>query len=341
MSNCSRRDFIKTSASILGAGALGGLTFGCHKEEVSARSRWRGPPDERRASFKYAMCNESMAGGSAVRRPADRSAGSQLSWAEQCKIVGNAGYKGIEVAAFTLVKESVQEISPVRRREMVSTMKNAGIECAGLHWLLAPPPKGLHFTTPDAAVRQRSIAYLDELIDFCSDLGGPYMIFGSPKQRNTVGTSIEEAKKYFAEGLARVADHAEERGVKILIEALGKRTTDVVNTLAEALALAKQINHPAIHIMFDFNNTVDETEPYDVLLRKYFNHIHHVHVQEIGGKHLGTGNAVNDYVKAFQTLKDFNYDKWISLEVFDFSPGGKRIAEESMKVLRQIEGKLL
>jgi len=334
MSNYSRRDFIKASGSILGASTLGSSIFGCRpldrardkKKEMPSSSEWSG--------FKYAMCNESMSEGS-------RLAGSQLSWAEQCQIVGNAGYGGIEIASFTLVKEGVQEISPAERKQMVSVMKNNGLECAGLHWLLAPPPKGLHFTTPDGAIRQKTIAYLDELIDFCGDLGGPYMIFGSPKQRNTMGISIEEAKKYFAEGLATVADHAQDRGVKILIEALGKRTTDVVNTLAEALALAKQVNHPAVQIMFDFNNTVDETEPFDVLLKKYFNHIYHIHVQEIGGKHLGTGNAVNDYVKAFQTLKDLKYDKWVSLEVFDFSPGGKTIAEESIEVLKQIEGKLV
>ena len=219
-------------------------------------------------------------------------------------------------------------------------MKSAGIECAGLHWLLAPPPKGLHFTTPDDAIRRKSIAYFNELIDFCGDLGGEVMIFGSPKQRNTQGISVDQAKKYFAEGLTEVAGHAQQRGIKILIEPLGHRNTDVVNTLAEALELARQVDHPAIQIMFDFNNTVDETEPFDVLLRKYFQHIHHVHVQEQGGKHLGTGNAVNDYIKAFQVLKDLRYDGWVSLEVFDFTPGGKRIAEESMSVLREIEGKL-
>ena len=334
-----RRNFIKTSGGILGGAALGGLTFSCRLAEVSP---WHGLPARGITAkmavplcgFKYAMCNESMVEGS-------RLAGSQMNWVEQCQIIGDAGYKGVEIAAFTLVKEGVQEISPTKRKEMVSVMKNVGIECAGLHWLLAPPPKGLHFTTPDAAVRQKTIAYLDELIDFCGDLDGPYMIFGSPKQRNARNISVEEAKKYFAEGLAAVADHAQQRGIKILIEPLGKRVTDVVNTLAEALELAEQVNHPAVQIMFDFNNTVDETEPFDVLLRKYYKHIHHVHVQEMGGKHLGTGTAVNDYVEAFQTLKDLKYDKWISLEVFDFSPGGRRIAEESMRTLKQIESKLL
>jgi sugar phosphate isomerase/epimerase len=167
------------------------------------------------------------------------------------------------------------------------------------------------------------------------------MIFGSPKQRNTKGITVEDAKKHFAEGLASVADHAQQRNVKILVEPLGKRTTDVVNTMAEAMELVRRIDHPAIQGMFDFNNTPHETEPFDVLLRRHFDRIYHVHVQEQGGKHLGTGTAVNDYVKAFQTLKDLRYDKWVSLEVFDFAPGGEVIAQESMKVLKEIESKLV
>jgi sugar phosphate isomerase/epimerase len=266
---------------------------------------------------------------------------AKLTWAEQCGIIGDAGYDGVEIAAFTLVEDGVGEIGPAGRKEMVSVMKDAGLECVGLHWLLAPPPKGLHLTTPDSAVRRRTVAYIDDLIDFCGDLGGAYMIFGSPKQRNAKGITIDEAKTNFAEGLASVADHAQQRDVKILVEPLGKRTTDVVNTMAEAMELVRRVDHPAIEGMFDFNNTPDETEPFDVLLRKYHKRIYHIHVQEQGGRHLGTGTAVNDYVKAFQTLKDLRYDKWVSLEVFDFDPGGKVIAEESMAVLKQIESKLV
>ena len=146
MSKFSRRDLIKRSGSILSVAALSGLTLSCHKN-VGVPGQWAG--------FKYAMCNESMA---------------ELSWAEQCRIVSDAGYEGIEIAAFTLVKEGVQEITPAGRKEMASVMKDAGLECVGLHWLLAPPPKGLHFTTPDAIVRRKTVAYLDTLIDFCGDL---------------------------------------------------------------------------------------------------------------------------------------------------------------------------
>lgn len=312
MQSYNRREFLLRSAAAFGAMSVAGLPFACSR---SVRIPW-----------SYSMCNESM---------------QELSWAEQCDIIGNAGYTGVEIASFTLVENGVEEISASERKQMVQDMNNAGIECVGLHWLLSPPPEGLHFTTPDASVRNRTVNYLDSLIDFCGDLGGSVMIFGSPNQRSTTGgATVEDAQKYFAEGLASVADHARERGVKILVEPLSSDQTDVVNTTAEAMEIVNAVDHPAIQTMFDFHNTPDETEPFHVLIEKYFDYIHHVHVQEMDGTYLGTGNAVNDYVKAFQTLKDLGFTKWVSLEVFDFSPGGKTIANESMETLKTIETKL-
>ncbi len=277
------------------------------------------------SGFKYAMCNESV---------------QDEPFEHQCKVITQAGYQAIEIAPFTLVREGVGEITAAERRQLLTAIKDNGLVCNGLHWLLTPPPHGLHFTTPDTALRQKSVAYLHQLIDFCSDLEGEVMIFGSPKQRSTDGIPVAEAKKYFAEGLAQVADHAQQRGVKVLVEHLDRTQSDVVNTLSEAAELVAAVGHPAIQMMFDFHNTADETQPLAALLRQFYDAIWHVHVQEMDGKYLGTGSSATDFVQAFQVLKDLGYDRWVSLEVFDFAPGGQRIAEASMRVLKEIESKL-
>ena len=140
--------------------------------------------------------------------------------------------------------------------------------------------------------------------------------------------------------MAAVADHAKERNVKVLVEHLGSEQTDVVNTLKDAMDIVKTVNHPNIDLMFDFHNTPDETEDFITLVKRHYSNIHHVHVQEMDGQYLGAGTSSDSYVESFQFLKDMNYDKWVSLEVFDFEPGGKKIAEESMKALKAIEAKL-
>lgn len=313
MNYYDRRNFIKTSALALGSLGLAGASA-CGSRNTSENI------------FKYALCSEIL---------------KELSWAEQCEITGKAGFKGIELAPFTLVKESVDEISSAARQQMVQDMKNAGIVCPGFHWLFVPPPKGLHFTTPDNQLRQKSVDYLIKLIEFCGDLGGEVMVFGSPAQRGTTGgISVQEATDYFADGLAKVAGLARDRNITILVEPLPGKGTDVVNTMEEALQIVNKVNHPNIATMFDFHNSVDETEPFTDLIRKYYRYIHHVHVQNMDGSLIKPDNIPEELIRIFKLLKELNYKKWISVEVFDFTPGGKFIAEESMKTFLEIEKRI-
>lgn len=316
MSRYTRRRFIQTTGTTLSAALLAGTALRCgapQAEQMSALAT---------QGFRFAMCNECM---------------QELPWAEQCRIMSDAGYTGVEIAPFTLVRESVNELGPAQRQEIVRTMTDYGLASVGLHWLLAPPPEGLHFTTPDPIVRASTVQYLADLVDFCADVQGEVLIFGSPKQRNAVGIPVSEAKKYFAEGLARVADHAGERGVKILVETLDSSQTDVVNTMVEAIEIVEAVGHPAVGTMFDYHNTLDETESLEALIRKHFARIEHIQIQEMDGRHLGTGTARTAYVDSFRALRELGYSGWISLEVFDFAPGGVVIAEESMAVLRALE----
>jgi sugar phosphate isomerase/epimerase len=312
MKNLSRRNFIRKSTLGL---ASAGLMF----NSVAAGKKSG-------HTFRYALCSESV---------------KEFTWQEQCKITGNAGFDGIEIAPFTLVKEGVDELTPAIRKEMFGQMKDAGIACAGLHWLFVAPPAGLHFTTPDAALRQKSVDYLNKLIDFCGDMGGKSMVFGSPAQRgSTGGLSVSEATNYFAEGLMKVADHARQRKVSVLIEPLGKSQTDVINTLDEAVRLVKKINHPNIATMFDYHNTENETEPLIKIVERYLGSIRHVHVQNMDGTMLRPGRLPEELVSIMQLLKRNRYKGWVSMEVFDFTPGGKTIAEEGMKALMEIDKKI-
>ncbi len=304
-----RRAFLRTSAGVVCAGALAEIAR--LREAFGANLR-----------FHYACCNEMF---------------EKRDFADACRTIRKAGFAGIEIAPFTL-GESVEDISPTRRRELRSTISSEGLKFAGLHWLLLAP-KWLHVTTADRQLREKSWAFFPKIIDFCADLGdGGIMVFGSPKQRASQGNSKAEAVRLFRDGLASVAPHAGERGVTILIESLPSKDTDVVNTLAEAVRIVKEINHPAVQTMFDFHNTVDEREPLDKLVRENFKYIRHVHINEMDGRYPGTGSF--DFLPVFRVLADLKYSHWISLEVFDFKPGPDRIAQETMVFLQGLEKRL-
>jgi sugar phosphate isomerase/epimerase len=194
-------------------------------------------------------------------------------------------------------------------------------------------PPGLHVTTPDADLRCRSWQHIRHLIDLCADLGPDgILVFGSPKQRATTGgASRSDATRHFVEGLADVAPHAGQRAVTILMEALPLSQCDVVTSLDEAATLVRQIDHPAIRTMFDCHNATDETEPHAALIERHYNLIRHIHVNELDGRHPGTGTY--DFKPILDVLHRREYAGWVSLEAFDFTAGAENIARESLRYL--------
>jgi D-psicose/D-tagatose/L-ribulose 3-epimerase len=273
--------------------------------------------------LKHAMCNEAF---------------ESTPFVEQCRTLKNAGYEGIEIAPFTLAPDPL-DITPEQRREYARTIPGEGLQFVGLHWLMVSP-KGLHVTTPDKGLRDRSWGHIRNLIDLCADLGdNGVMVFGSPQQRSTTGgLTREQATRNYIEGLAAVAPHAEERGVTVLVEALPAGQSDVVQNLQEAVAIVQEIYSPGVRTMFDTHNAVDEVEPHAVLVERYFDYIRHVHVNEMDGRYPGTGDY--DFGALLATLLRLNYQHWVSLEIFDFKPGAAQIAQESLSHLTRVTPKI-
>ena len=273
--------------------------------------------------FRLAICNETFQG---------------WTFAQMCQGARRLGYTGLEIAPFTLGDDAAS-LPAGKRRELRRTMASEGIAYVGLHAILTAP-KGLHVTTPDVEVRQRSWEYVRKLVDLAADLGdGAIVVFGSGKQRSaTGGASVAEATAHFQDGLAGVAPVAQGRGVTILIEALAPHLSNVVTSLETSVKVVSQIGSPAVQTMFDTHNAVKEPQPHGALIKKYARHIRHVHINEMDGRHPGTGTY--DFKAVLQALKELSYRQWVSLEVFDFSAGPETIARESARLLRQWESEL-
>lgn len=299
---------------------LGAAGCGADQPEDAAA-----PPDAAGPGpFRLAVCNETFQG---------------WDLPSACRGALRTGYSGIEIAPFTLSDDPVT-IPAVRRREFRDAVLSEGVGYVGLHSLLTAPRGELHITTPDAAVRERSWTYFRHLIDLCADLGDEgLMILGSGRQRRTVGgSSVAEATGRLREGLAGVADHARARGVTILPETLAPHLCDVLTSLDETVAMVREIGHPAVQTMFDTHNAAAERTPHGELIKKHADLIRHVHVNEMDGRHPGTG--AYDFSVPLQALKDVGYRGWLSLEVFQFEPSGEEIARLSSAYLRRVEAGL-
>ncbi|MCC6468470.1 MAG: sugar phosphate isomerase/epimerase, partial [Alphaproteobacteria bacterium] len=185
--------------------------------------------------MKLALCNE-------VIREAEFS--------RQCAMAAAMGYAGLELAPFTL-GEDTYRMGSRQRTALRRSAGDAGIEICGLHWLLVAPA-GLSITSEDKAVRDRTIDVMRRLVDLCAELGGSYLVHGSPAQRKIGDKPDPKAAAARGEAAwAAVAADAAKARVAYCIEPLGTVETDFVNTLAEAAAIVRRIDSPGLRTMID------------------------------------------------------------------------------------------
>jgi sugar phosphate isomerase/epimerase len=270
---------------------------------------------------RYAICNELF---------------GDMAFTDSCALLQRYGYHGIEIAPFTLFddpgKFTSAQVAEIRR-----VLQDHGLEFAGLHWLFLKP-KGLHFTTADETIRRRSRDHLKALVDLAGQLGGGVLVFGSPKQRHSIGIGREQATANLEEGLRSLADFAAQRNCTILLESLSPDQTDVVNTLSEAEESIGRIGHPAIRGIFDFHNCASELVSWEELIDDHFPIFAHVHLNETNGSYPGTGHS--DFLPPFRKLAEKGYAGWISLEIFHLPEDPAKVLKETRDFLDRMEGAL-
>ena len=107
----------------------------------------------------------------------------------------------------------------------------------------------------------------------------------------------------------------------------------MVLTLDEAASIVDEIGSPRVQTMFDSHNAIDEEEPHAELVKRHWTKIRHIHVNELDGSYPRPGGGY-DFKPVLQVAKDRGFAGWVSMEVFDFTPGAERIVNESMAYLR-------
>ncbi len=280
-------------------------------------------PNFRRAALKeldcmrFAICNETF---------------QNWPFIDQCRRAAELGYQALEIAPFTLAA-SAEQVSAAQRATLRETAQTYGLEIIGLHWLLAGTD-GLYLTNPDPLVTTRTEDYFHTLIDLCHDLGGHVMVLGSPKQRNLLpGVSHDQASELAAALLRRLTPHLNDSGVTLAVEPLGPEEGDFLNTAQSAVELIQRVDSPSVRLHLDVKAMSTDVEPYAQLIRRYSPWLEHFHANDPNRQGPGMGDV--DFEPILRALREVDYQGWISVEVFDYSPGPEVLASRSIQYLRE------
>ena len=277
--------------------------------------------------MKFAICNETF-----LDWPFDRA----FAFARDC------GYTGLEIAPFTLIDSTdgfdVRDVSAERRDEVRRQAEAAGLEVVGLHWLLAKT-RGNHLTSPEAKEREATAEYVRALARLCRDLGGSILVFGSPQQRNLrPGVSHAEGMKYAADVLRAALPTCEDLDVTIAMEPLGPVEGDFLRTATSAIELVEMVQSPYCRLHLDCKAMSSEALPIPDVIRASADYLVHFHAND--ANKLGPGMGDIDFRPILAALGEIDYQGWVSVEVFDYSPGVERLVRESIEYLQGVLDRL-
>ncbi len=271
--------------------------------------------------MRIALCNEVIA---------------PMPFPQQCEYAAKLGYDGLEIAPYTLSDEPHRLGSAQIAAARVAA-DDAGVAVTGLHWLLVKPA-GLSISSKDENVRKRTIDVMLAFIDQCAELGGRYLVHGSPHQRRVdPGETRAAAMARARDSFAAIAERAQKAGVVYCIEPLSSEQTPLINTLDEASRLVEEIGSPAVRSMLDCSSAGRmEKEPLNALVDRWLPKGVIAHVQVNDRNRRGPGQGEQRFAPLFASLKRHGYRGDVAVEPFDYVPDGPGAAARAIGYIKGI-----
>ena len=271
--------------------------------------------------MRIALCNEVIA---------------PMPFPQQCEYAAKLGYDGLEIAPYTLSDEPHRLGSAQIAAARVAA-EDAGVAVTGLHWLLIKPA-GLSISSKDENVRKRTIDVMLALIDQCAELGGRYLVHGSPHQRRVdPGETRAAAMARARDSFASIAERAQKAGVVYCIEPLSSEQTPLINTLDEASRMVEEIGSPAVRSMLDCSSAGRmEKEPLNALVERWLPKGVIAHVQVNDRNRRGPGQGEQRFAPLFASLKKHGYRGDVAVEPFDYVPDGPGAAARAIGYIKGI-----
>jgi len=266
--------------------------------------------------MKFALCNEIF---------------RNLPLEDAFHKIADIGYEGVEIAPFTL-QANPRDLTEPDADRCRTAAERAGLEVVGLHWLMAET-EGLHLTHSDPAILEITKEYLIKLGQLTARMNGSILVLGSPQQRNLLpGTTYEQAFERAVKLMKEVCQQIEDLGVAFAIEPLAKVETDFLSSCAQGSDFVKAVNHPACGLHLDVKAMTAEPNGVCPAIQEFHEDCIHFHANDSNLR--GPGQGDTNFIDVANALKEVNYNRWVSVEAFDYFPDEGACARISLENLR-------
>ena len=229
--------------------------------------------------------------------------------ADACEVLDFAvrhGFQGIELSSYHFWPERLRADEIDRMRSIV---KQNGIRLA-----IHARHRGISFGAHDAALRQHFVEELQGTVRFAAELGGDIVVahVGEvvPLANNPSASEMtlrQEAFQFALDSFARCAPVAADCGVRICVENVQLRPTEVIISFADHLRLVDTIGHPAVVCALDTGHA-HVNGGIQACIQAFGPRLQHIHLHDNHGEkdeHLEVGKGAIRFADFAHFLRDF------------------------------------
>jgi D-psicose/D-tagatose/L-ribulose 3-epimerase len=216
-----------------------------------------------------------------------------------------AGYDGVEIPLF---EGSVAHFEQVGR-----AIRDNGL---GATTVTVLPDAAHSAISPDPASRQGALDHLAWALECSSALGSEVLCgpFYQPLAQFSGAGPTEDEKSWAAEVHRQAAERAAQAGLVLAIEPLNRFECYFLNTMADAKAYVRRVDHPNFGALYDtFHANIEEKDPVGCIAQTA-DVIRHVHISENDRGTPGKGHV--PWLATFRALRATGYDGWLTIEAF-------------------------
>jgi|GEM_PF-6114 len=216
------------------------------------------------------------------------------------------GYDYLEEGVQSLLAPKVTDEQFARK---VAQARDAGIPIYACNGFI---PAEMRVTGPEAQ-HDAIVEYSETVFRRAQEAGVKRIVFGSGKARQIPdGFDRQQARGQFVDLLKRLGPIAARHDVVVVIEPLRSGECNFVNTVAEATAIAREVNHPNIKVLADFYHMAQENEGPEAIVAAGAM-LQHCHIAE-KEKRTAPGIAGDDFTPYFKALRQIHYAGGVSIE---------------------------
>jgi fructoselysine 3-epimerase len=227
---------------------------------------------------------------------------------ETIKRIARIGYDGIEIGA-AAPHAYPSYLNKDRRKAIKKVLDDNGL---ALSSMLPAPGGGPGFNVASPLEEERSAAVdqYKQVIELCSDLGGPIVMYIAGWQ--IYGTPRIQAWDWSREALIEIAKAAADFGVVVVVEPT-PTDSNLVESCDHAIEMMEQVGAKNVGLMFDTQHAYYRNEvPTDYVYRMGKN-LRHIHLSEFGRLPPGAGHG--DFVGIVLALREIGYEGYLTMEI--------------------------